>query len=79
MGEWSKKVGEVGEDVAALFLQMIGWEFRSFGHWRPLRNSHAACAQMAMHTASRTKFTTLLKFFSRPWNRYDALEGVHVQ
>jgi hypothetical protein len=24
MGEWSKKVGEVGEDVAALFLQMIG-------------------------------------------------------
>ncbi len=25
MGEWSKKVGEVGEEVAGLFLNMIGW------------------------------------------------------
>src|SRR5258706_408240 len=25
MGEWSKKVGEVGEDIAAEFMRMIGW------------------------------------------------------
>jgi hypothetical protein len=25
MGEWSKKVGEVGEEIAGIFLQTIGW------------------------------------------------------
>jgi len=25
MGEWSKKVGEVGESVAGDFLRLIGW------------------------------------------------------
>ncbi len=25
MGEWSKKVGDVGEEIAGVFLQMIGW------------------------------------------------------
>src|ERR1035441_9460251 len=25
MGEWSKKVGEAGEDIAGLFLQTVGW------------------------------------------------------
>src|SRR5690349_6395651 len=25
MGEWSKKVGEVGEEIAADFLNTIGW------------------------------------------------------
>src|SRR6266487_1647126 len=25
MGEWSKKVGEVGEDIAGEFLRLVGW------------------------------------------------------
>jgi len=31
MGEWSKKVGEVGEEIAGVFLQMIGWGMAQHG------------------------------------------------
>jgi len=31
MGEWSKKVGETGESIAADFLRLVGWDAR---FWR---------------------------------------------
>ena len=31
MGEWSKKVGEVGEEIAGVFLQTIGWDTAQHG------------------------------------------------
>jgi hypothetical protein len=45
MGEWSKKVGEVGESVAGEFLRMIGWSAAKHGVELP-------CARPEAHKTS---------------------------
>jgi hypothetical protein len=41
MGEWSKKVGEMGEAVAADFLRLIGWGAAQHGVELPCARGEA--------------------------------------
>ncbi len=39
MGEWSKKIGEYGENVVENFFSVVGWNDMSKGHTLPCLQS----------------------------------------
>ena len=57
MGEWSKRIGDEGEDIVECFLRIIGWD-------EPQRNFDIQCLKPGEHgTQSNRKTHGLDKCF----------------